>query len=333
MRFWLIAKILLHPIRYAQERIDAWVMARVKRQPGPIPIPRQRIYIVPTRYGYVYALLLLLMLLGSMNYSNSMGFALTFLLAGLGLVAMHYTHANLVHLQVRAGRVPPVFAGETAHFEIYLDNLSLKPRQALKLAWPKQEALGLHSDLNAESDAALKLPLPAVRRGWLKSGVFSLSTEFPLSLFHAWTWLELDMSCLVFPKPAPVGGLPPPPARGSSGMLTGARAGQDEFTGLRDYQRGDAPKTIHWKSLPKLGTPMVKQFNETIEQEIWLDWDALPQQDFETRLSQLARWVLDAENGRRAYGLRMPDRRLAPARGETHLHECLKTLALFDTQP
>lgn len=333
MRFWLIAKILLHPIRFVQDRIDAWVMARVKRQPGPIHIPRQRIYIVPTRYGYVYALLLLLMLLGSMNYSNSMGFALTFLLAGLGLVAMHYTHANLVHLQVRAGRAPPVFSGETAHFEIYLDNLTPKPRQALKLAWPKQEALGLHADLNAESDAALKLSLPAARRGWLKSGVFSLSTEFPLSLFHAWTWLELDMSCLVFPKPAPAGGLPPPPARGSSGMLTGARAGQDEFTGLRDYQRGDAPKTIHWKSLPKLGAPMVKQFNETMEQELWLDWDSLPQLDSETRLSQLARWVLDAENGRRAYGLRMPDLRLAPARGEAHLHECLKTLALFDLQP
>ncbi len=330
MRIWLLLKILLHPIRYAQERIDAWVMARVKRQPGPIRIPRQRIYIVPTRYGYGYALLLLLMLLGSMNYSNSMGFALTFLLAGLGLVAMHYTHANLLSLQVRAGRVPAVFAGETAHFEIYVDNPSLKPRQSLKLAWPKQEALGLHVDIAGETDAALKLPAPATRRGWLRSGVFSLSTEFPLSLFHAWTWLELDTSCLVFPKPAPAGA-PPPAARGASGLLTGARAGQDEFAGLRDYQRGDAPKTIHWKSLPKLGTPMVKQFNETIEQEIWLDWDSLPQLDSEARLSQLARWLLDAENGRRAYGLRLPGTRIAPARGENHLHECLKCLALYET--
>lgn len=328
MRLWLLAKILLHPIRFAQERIDAWVMARVKRLPGPIAIPRHRIYIVPTRYGYGYALLLFLMLLGSMNYSNSMGFALTFLLAGLGLVAMHFTHGNLVNLVLRVGQAPPVFAGETAHFEVYVDNLAIKPRHALKLGWPKQE-LGVHSDLAGESDAALKLPLPAARRGWLKAGVFSLSTEFPLGLFYAWTWLELDMSCLVFPKPATVSS-PPPAAHGVGGLLTGARAGQDEFAGLRDYQRGDAPKTIHWKSLPKLGTPMVKQFNETMEQEVWLDWEALPQLEVEARLSQLTRWVLDAENGRRAYGLRLPGTRIAPARGEIHQHECLKALALFD---
>jgi hypothetical protein len=30
MRVWLLLKILLHPIRYAQDRIDAWVLARVK---------------------------------------------------------------------------------------------------------------------------------------------------------------------------------------------------------------------------------------------------------------------------------------------------------------
>ena len=51
MRFWLIFRILLHPLRFVGERIDRWVMARVKRQPGPILIPRTRVYILPTRFG------------------------------------------------------------------------------------------------------------------------------------------------------------------------------------------------------------------------------------------------------------------------------------------
>src|SRR3546814_14682087 len=93
-------------------------MARVKRQPGPIAIPRNRVYIVPTRFGYVFALMLLVMLLGAMNYSNSMAFMLTFLLAGLGLLCMHHPHANLVNLQLRAVTMPPVFAGATAPDEL-----------------------------------------------------------------------------------------------------------------------------------------------------------------------------------------------------------------------
>src|SRR3546814_17338047 len=95
--------MLWHPLRTVQQRIDAWVMARVKRQPGPIAIPRNRVYIVPTRFGYVFALMLLVMLLGAMNYSNSMAFMLTFLLEGLGLTCMQHTHANLHNLQLRAG--------------------------------------------------------------------------------------------------------------------------------------------------------------------------------------------------------------------------------------
>jgi len=72
MRIWLLLKILLHPIRWAQDRIDAWVLARVKRQPGPVAVPRHRVYILPTRFGYAFAFLLLCMLMGAINYSNSM---------------------------------------------------------------------------------------------------------------------------------------------------------------------------------------------------------------------------------------------------------------------
>jgi uncharacterized protein (DUF58 family) len=61
-----------------------------------------------------------------------------------------------------------------------------------------------------------------------------------------------------------------------------------------------------------------------------LDWDALPGLDGEARLSQLARWVLLAERGTASYGLRIPGKEIAPARGEAHSHECLRALAVFD---
>jgi len=329
MRVWLLLKILLHPIRWVQDRIDAWVMARVKRQPGPVPVPRHRVYILPTRFGYAFAVLSLVMLLAAMNYSNSMAFALTFLLVGLGLVAMHHTHGNLVNVEVRAGPVEPVFAGEVAHFEVHVHNPARRRRYSVSVGWPRVD-VATTADLSPENTSALKLPMAAERRGWLPARVFAVSTEFPLGMFHAWTWLELDMSCLVYPRPAPPG-REPPPARGVGGTLAGSRPGLDEFAGLRNYQRGDTPRAIHWKSYPKLRQPMVKQFQETLDREFWLDWSELPELDAEARLSQLARWVLEAEAQHLSYGLRLPGTRIAPSRGETHRHACLKALALHGT--
>ncbi len=54
----------------------------------PVRLDRRRIYILPTRQGYAFALLLLLLFLWSINYSNSMGFAFTFLLSAVALNSM-----------------------------------------------------------------------------------------------------------------------------------------------------------------------------------------------------------------------------------------------------
>ena len=329
MRWWMIFKILLHPIRYAQDRIDAWVMARVKRQPGPVVIGRRKVYIVPTRFGYGFAIMLLVMLAGAMNYSNSMAFALTFLLGGLGLVAMHETHGNLVNIKVTAMRVEPIFAGQIAHFKLQIENPSQRARYSIACAWPKQdEALDI-ADLPATESQPLVLPMPAERRGWLPAGTFSIWTEFPLGLFHAWTWMELEMQALVYPKPAS-GGLSPPGATGATGYTSGPQAGQDEFAGLRSYQWGDTPKSINWKSLPKTGAPMTKQFTETLDRELWLDFDSLNGLPPEQRLSQLCRWVLDAEADQQRYGLILPGTRIEPDHGANHEFRCLKALALFE---
>jgi uncharacterized protein (DUF58 family) len=323
-----LASHVLHPLRWAQARIDAWVLARVHKRPGPIEVPRNRVYIVPTRFGWGFAVMCTVMLAGAMNYSNSMAFALSFLLMGLGLVCMHHTHANLVHVQLRAGRSRPVYAGELAHFEVLIDNAARHARYALAASWARENSTEPASDVPAEGFATVNLPRDAPRRGWLDAGIFSISTEFPLGLFHAWTWAQLDMRCLVFPHPARPG-VPPPQSAGSGGTAGAGRSGQDEFAGLRSYQRGDAMRSIHWKSLPKSNVPMVKLFSETVEQALWLSWDSVPGSDVEARLSQLVRWILEAESDGRAYGLRLPGVHIAPAHGETHRFECLKALALF----
>jgi uncharacterized protein (DUF58 family) len=324
------ALIFAQPAAFLRRRVNQWIMTRTRREHGPVEVSRRRVYIVPTRFGYLYAAMLLVMLLGAMNYSNSMAFALTFLLSGMGLVAMHHTHGNLVNLRVLTMRAAPVFAGDTAVFEIALENPSARARWNLNAAWPDLTPAG-GADLPVREGNTIELTLPAKRRGRLPAPRFSLDTEFPLGLFHAWTWIEIDCDCLVYPHPAGSGTHAPPASGSGSGERSGSRSGQDEFSGLRGYQRGDSLSRVHWKTLPRLTSPQVKQFSDTIDPDLWFDWETLPPGlDVERRLSLMTRWVLDAEAAHRRYGLRLPEFRRAPGLGETHRNECLRALALYD---
>ena len=50
----------------------------------------------------------------------------------------------------------------------------------------------------------------------------------------------------------------------------------------------------------------------------WLDFRVLDGLDTEERLSQLCRWLLDADTAGRPYGLILPGTRIAPGRGIPH---------------
>ena len=74
---------------------------------------------------------------------------------------------------------------------------------------------------------------------------------------------------------------------------------------------------------------LTKQFGGDRVEELWLDWERVPEADPEARLSRLTRWVLDAEAAGHAYGLRLPGKVLPLGHGEAQLKLCLGELALF----
>src|SRR5207245_10859169 len=61
-----------------------WVFGRHAPEPGVVFLSQRRVYILPTRHGLTFGGSLVLMLLGSINYSLSLRYVLTFLRAGLG---------------------------------------------------------------------------------------------------------------------------------------------------------------------------------------------------------------------------------------------------------
>ncbi len=295
---------------------------------GIARIAPRKIYILPTRYGLIFGLLLLLLLFGSMNYANNPAFLLTFLLVGLGLVAILHTWRNLVGLELAAGQCQPVFAGQEARFEIQLLNRREGERPAIRLQVPGQRQVV--ADLAGHA-TSLYLSRPATQRGVLSLGRFVVATEYPLGLLRAWSYVELDISCLVYPIPGPA--MPPSDlpdylhsAEGDKGV------GVDDFVGLRAYRPGDSPRQINWKALARGQGLQTKQFGGDRSDTLWLDWNMLDGMDTEARLSRLCRGVLDACERQQEFGLRIPGVEIKPSRGQDHRHACLKALALFGAE-
>jgi uncharacterized protein (DUF58 family) len=85
---------------------------------------------------------------------------------------------------------------------------------------------------------------------------------------------------------------------------------------------------INWKAYAREAGLLVKQFGTTRAPELWISWHSTTERDTESRLSQLCRWLLDADAAGLAYGLQMPGLRIEPARGEAHRRHCLEILAL-----
>ncbi|MDP2962110.1 MAG: DUF58 domain-containing protein [Sulfurimicrobium sp.] len=304
---------------------------RPAQENGPVILTQGRLYILPTRHGLIYALMLLVMLLGAINYANSMGLVLTFLLASLAVVSILHTYRNLAQLRVEAGKADPAFAGQEANFHLLLDNPSTRPRFAIGLGRGKSTIA--YSDIAAGNPTRFEFSVPATERGLLHPGRFSLFSTFPLGLFRVWAHLNLDMSCLVYPRPA-VETMPLP--LGNSDTLQQGQAqgdGQDDFSGLRGYRTGDGLRHVAWKAVAQERGMLTKQFSGEAAQEIWLDWDSLPGMDTEARLSRLTRWVLDADRAGLCYGLKLPGLQHPPAHGREQMRRCLQALALFGHAP
>ena len=296
----------------------------------PVILDRRRILIPPTRHGILFAIILFAMLLGAINYANSLGFVLTFLLGSLATVSIFHTYRNLAQLSIRAGKVTSVFAGQTAQFSVCVENPSGRSRYAI--AVQGQQQAPQFGDIPSGHTVCLPLPIPATQRGLLTAGRFKLLTEFPLGLFRAWVGLELNMSCVIYPRPQG-GEVPLPAVRADQREGVEQGAGSEDFSGLRTYHPGDSLRHVAWKAAAREHGLLTKQFTGQAQTSLWLEWDLLARMDTEARLSLLCRWVLDAEAAGCLYGLRLPGFALPPQRGEAHQRQCLEALALFASAP
>jgi len=324
-----------------QKSLTRWLDFFSRRsiaQAGAVILNRHQIFILPTRVGFLFALMLLVMLVGAMNYNNNMGYMLTFLLGSMAMVSMLHTQRNLLGLCITVGKVKPLFAGETAQFELWLDNRESGARYSLIWQAHFSQRMGLNCqtereliiDVPANQKLNLIYPVLSTQRGQLFLGPVTVYSCFPVGLFYAWASIHLDISAIVYPKPLGQQQLPgnKTPSTRESGYLCEGRG--EDFIGYRDYQLGDSPRHIDWKAVARGQDWLIKQFGGVGTTILWLLWDEVsPLNEVEASLSQLCLWILIADSQNIQYGLKMPHCTIEPNSGQQHREYCLQTLALY----
>ncbi|HAO23420.1 MAG: hypothetical protein BWK80_16170 [Desulfobacteraceae bacterium IS3] len=291
----------------------------------PLTLTQKKIYILPTIYGFLFMAVLLAMLMGSVNYNNNLGFLLTFLLGGMAFVSLLHTFRNLSGIQVSSVNTSPAFAGEKAVFGcmIRADN---RKRPAVSFHFVGEPEI--LCDLLPDKDNRINIAAQTRKRGVFKPGTLMISSRYPLGLFQAWSRLPLMIETLVYPAPLPAnlifsGGVPSADGEGSQ-----KGAGAEDFEGLRNYQPGDPPGHISWKTFSRGQGLFIKSFVGQGGSFMIIDWHSFQEKDTERKLSMLCNMVLKAHNLRIIYGLHLPGQRIEPSSGETHKHQCLRALAL-----
>ncbi|WP_196137674.1 DUF58 domain-containing protein [Aliikangiella sp. G2MR2-5] len=302
-----------------------------KRMPcGDIVEFNQRsTYIWPAASGYFLIFIILLMMVGATNYQNNLAFLLTFLIVGIGLATIIFTFKNLQGIQFALRGHGELFCEEFAEVEISLTSLTGTKHSAIGIGWSLEELVW--TDVEPDEPSLVRLSFKAKRRGQVPLERILVTSYFPFGWLRTWSFFGFSSTVLVYPKP-----VEPPPVFESVGNQEEEQGhkkrGSEDFFGLKSYEIGEPLSRIDWKSFAREKGLYVREFAVFQGTQLCFDWDDYAGTDDELRLSYLTFLVIQAAQQQIGYSLKLPGEYIMFDEGEAHRNNCLKVLALYDTQ-
>ena len=291
------------------------------------PDRQPRVWVLPNRNALGLAAVLAGMWYAGSSQANAAAYLLGFVLTGMAAVSALHAWANVRGVRLAAGPFPPAFADGDQLVRVTASAPAGTERCGITVRGVGGGPVLQFAEIGAVTGPS-ELAVPAARRGCHPGVWVRVASIFPLGFFTARQTVWLPGEHWIYPAPRgdrrlPRALAPTPEAR------AGQHAAGDDFGGLRAWELGESQRHIDWKAAAR-GQPLrVKQWTGEAQEVIALAWAALAPLGTEERLSQLARWVVQAEKGDASYALRLPGAVFAPSRGEAHYHACLRALAAF----
>ncbi len=291
-------------------------------------LPRSGTYLFPNRNTIGLLAVLAAMWYAGSSQNNGAAYLLCFFIGAVVLVSAAHTWANLKGITFGIGAVAPAYEGGVLILPILARSTNGRSHFGLAVTQGKARELRI-PELSGTQALRLELAVPARQRGVFENVEIAVRSIYPLGFFTVRRHFLLERTHFIYPEPK---GERPLPFRGprQHENADGHRYSGDDFAGVRGWLPGESMRHIDWKAAARNETLLIKQWSGSAGRDLWLKWDAVPSTDPEARLQQLARWVLLAEAQGLKYGLTIPGAKLLPARGDGHLHQCMRALASFE---
>lgn len=321
-----------------RHRAAKWMARRMPPQ-RKVTLRQRTIYVLPSRHGLLFLTATALVFIAAINYAVSLAFGLAFMMVSLFILAIFHTFNNLNRLNLTAMPTDSVFCGEEIAFNVRVSRSGEKRYEALELQFQegifsgrgtaKRQRGTTRAELVDNDQQDVRVFTTATRRGECKAPYLRVTTYFPLGLVRAWSIVDLELYCLVYPKPVPFQMDQFTAGIGGNDDSAISIQGSEDFYGLRDYVPGDPLRQVAWKNVARGQGLQVKQFVDYVDSKVWLDWDMFYGFSIEERLSRLCYCVLQLSQRNTPFGMKLPGIEILPGSGPEHRKKLLRTLALF----
>lgn len=275
-------------------------------------------YCFPNKFGLLGFALFVVILAAGATYQNNLIFMMGFICLSFGMVAILQTARNLQNISVIALHVHGDYVGERSEAELTVKNNTDQTKLGLdlRLDWSGSPLHFTIPELSPYSAVTVRGSCMLDQsRGVHKVTRARLVTDFPYGLFRAWFYADCNDEIFIYPK-----------AHGQELFHKAYSQAGEDFSGLKSYETGDNPRRIDWKVFSKTRDLYVKEFKEADGTEYVLSWDDLASEDFESRLSQMSAWILQAKNASARYNVILPKFQSGVGEGPYHFHKCMKAL-------
>jgi len=226
----------------------------------------------------------------AINRDQTLPWAIAALLLATLITGFAWPHWLVKRLSVTRTGPERAEEGETILFHVEVRNQGWLPRfmveavdrlpfvgAARGMAGAGDKTLGVVAYIGGHATRSFDVPVVCEKRGYYQLGPVGLASSFPLGLAKARRHANGGVQALtIYPDvfsivSLPLSGTPSEIHRG--GFLLPEGAGAAEFSGLREYRRGDNPRHVHWPTTARMNELMMKEFEPLASASLYIALD------------------------------------------------------------